>query len=537
MSKRSVQSPRIAGHAQEPLKRKVDATMAGKARTGRHKTATTPRAERRNIIPLPCFVLRASDGTLQQRIRQMIAEGIIAGRFRPGERLPSTRALARHLGVSRITVSLAYAELVAEDFLVAEGRSGHRVSATAPRPVLPVMPSGATKSETVLWGRFLSPLAHRQPIDLGKPPDWRSYRFPFVYGQADPTLFDHANWRLCVLQALGQRDFARMADDQFERDDPDLVEFAARHTLPRRGIIAREEEVLFTLGAQNALWLTVELLLGPGKQAAMEEPGYPPLRDLLRQSGARVHLLPVGRFGLAPDQVPKGIDVLFCTPSHQCPTGVTMPLAARKALLARAERDDFIIVEDDYDFENAHGQTPLPALKALDPCGRVIHVGSFSKSLFPGLRLGFLVGPAPFISAARRLRGAVLRHPPGLLQRAAAHFMALGHYDALLRRLAEAYSRRKQVMREALLAHGLDIAGPREGGGSSFWMRTRKGVAATALAEALRNDSVLIEPGRPFFGAPDTPDHYYRIAYSSISEDRIAQGIGKIAACLRLLGG
>jgi len=486
-------------------------------------------------IPVECFVLTPGAGTLQTRIRQMVAEGILSGRLRPGERMPSSRRMAAHLGISRITVTLAYADLVADDFLTAQGRSGYRVSEGAPQP----RPAGARpeRSDRVDWARVLG---HRSPvgaISMGKPADWRSYRYPFVYGQADPTLFDHANWRLCVLQALGQRDFPRMADDLFERDDAGLLDYTARHTLPRRGILARDDEVLITLGAQNALWIAAQLLLNPRRSAAIEEPGYPALRDILRETRCRVHMVAVGAQGLDPARLPSGLDALFCTPSHHCPTGATMPLAARQALLDRADAEGFVIVEDDYEFEIIQGRAPLPSLKSLDREGRVIHVGSFSKSLFPGIRLGFLVGPAPFIAAARALRATLLRHPPGLLQRAAAQFLSLGHYDAMLRRLTQTFARRREAMLRAVAAEGLEIAGQAgAGGGSSLWMRTPAGVPAAELAATLRAESVLIEPGLPFYGTPGTDDRHYRIAYSSITEDRIAPGIARIAARIRAMG-
>lgn len=477
-------------------------------------------------------------GTLQHRIRQMVAEGILSGRFRPGERMPSSRRLATHLGVSRLTVTLAYAELVADDFLHSKGRSGYFVSSTVPQPAGPD-PLAADGESAVDWARMLR---HRPPsgdLNRGKPRNWREYRYPFIYGQADPTLFDHANWRLCLIQSLGLRDFDRMSDDQFEQDDPGLLEYIARHSLPRRGILARPDEILVTLGAQNALWLAAQLLLNQRRSAVIEDPGYPGLRDILTQTRCRLIPVPVGPRGLVAGDLPDDIDALFCTPSHHCPTGATMPIEARHALLRAAQDRDFLIIEDDYEFEIAQGRAPLPALASLDRSGRVIHIGSFSKSLFPGLRLGFMVGPAPFIHEARALRATVLRHPPGLLQRAAARFLSLGHYDVMLRRLSRSFAARRAVMLAAIKAEDLIIAGASEDGGSSLWMRTPEGVSATELADALKPEGVLIERGAPFFSAPDAPDSFYRIAYSSIASERIPEGIARIAraqAALRRKG-
>lgn len=482
----------------------------------------------RMTIAVDSFFLRpGAQGTLQNQIRQFVAEGILAGRLNPGERLPSSRKLARHLGVSRITVSMAYADLVADDYLSARGRSGYFVSHTAPRPQ-DFDASPAMSADMVDWSRVLG-ARPVMSLRMNKPRNWRDFRYPFIYGQADPTLFDHRNWRACTLMALGARDFHGLADDRFEEDDPALIEYIARHTLPRRGILAGPDEILLTLGAQNALWLAAQLLLNQRRVAVIEEPGYPPLRDILNQTRCHVRYQPVGAGGLDPDGLRGDFDVLFCTPSHQCPTGVTMPLAARRALIDAAEAHNFLIVEDDYEFEIAHDRAPLPALKSMDGAGRVIHVGSFSKSLFPGLRLGFLVGAAPFIQQARALRATVLRHPPGLIQRAAAHFLSLGYYDALLRRTMRVFQDRRAAMVQAVIRHGLN---PDEGagsGGSSMWMRAPASVDTARLGLNLRARGVLIEPGAPFFASGHAPNNRFRIAYSSITAERIPEGIARIA--------
>lgn len=487
-------------------------------------------------MPIPAeafFLAPGALGTLQQQIQEMVAGGILRGRFRPGERMPSSRGLARHLGVSRITVTLAFTELVANDYLMARGRSGYFVSDGAPRP--PgfdlAAPPGA---DSVDWdratGRRFS--SHELPR---RSADWRGYRYPFIYGQADATLFDHHNWRQCALRALGRRDFEVLTDDFYEDDDRMLVEYIARTILPRRGIAARPAEVLLTMGAQNALWIAAAVLLGPERTAAVENPCYPGLRMILGQQGAEVRPVEVDAEGLPPDAVPGGVAAVFTTASHQCPTNATMPMGRRVALLDRAGRDGFLIVEDDYEFEMSFLKPAAPALKSLDREGRVIHIGSFSKSLFPGLRLGYLVASEGFIREARALRAAMLRHPPGHIQRTVAYFLALGHYDALIGRLNAAYRRRRMVMDEAIRANGLEVAGQGGFGGSSFWMRAR-GADTAALALRLRDRGVLIEPGRAFFAPGTAPGDTYRLAYSSIAQNRIAEGVALIAEELRRPG-
>ncbi|MGD9865738.1 MAG: PLP-dependent aminotransferase family protein, partial [Pseudodonghicola sp.] len=439
------------------------------------------------------------------------------------------RRLASHLGVSRITVTLAYTELVANDYLSARGRSGYYVSENAPVP--PVYSPPLRAADTVDWSRAIV-----QRFTGGdtpsKPGDWRGFRYPFIYGQADPTLFDHANWRQCALRALGQKDFAALTDDYHDRDDPLLVEYIARHTLPRRGIAARPEEILITLGAQNALWIASRVLLNRRRRAVIEDPCYHAQRDLLTHSGCRLTPVRVDADGLPPAAIPPGTDVIFTTPSHQCPTTATMPLNRRRALLERARELDALVVEDDYEFEMAFLAAPSPALKSLDQDGRVIYVGSFSKSLFPGLRLGYMVGSEPFIREARALRAAMLRHPPGHMQRTAAYFLSLGHYDSQIRRMGQALHDRRRTMETAIAEHGLTIAGRGVYGGSSLWMQAPAGVDTARLAARLQADSVFIEPGAPFFAGPDRPTRYYRLGYSSIPSSRIGDGITRIARAL-----
>lgn len=478
-------------------------------------------------IPVETFFLGTdAQGTLQAQIQQMIAEGILSGRFAKGERLPSSRRLAAHLGVSRITVTLAYTELQANDYLTARDRSGFFVSDTAPEP--PRFAPRHPAQDQIDWSRALG-RRYTGGATPEKPRDWSRYPYPFIYGQTDPKLFDHANWRHCALRALGQKDFQALTADYYDQDDPKLIEFITRHTLPRRGILAEPDEILVTMGAQNALWLAAQVLLTQRRTAVIEDPCFHALRDILMQSRCHLTAVPVDQDGLPPDALPAQADVIFTTPSHQCPTNATMPMARRQALLDKARAMGALIVEDDYEFEMSFLGSPSPSLKSLDQDGRVIYVGSFSKSIFPGLRLGYLVGPRPFIREARALRASVLRHPPGHMQRTAAYFLSLGHYDSLIRRMARVYAERRKVMEDALAQHGLQVEGRGVFGGSSIWMRAGPRVDIGQLAERLRPQGVLIEPGLPFFHRADPPRNYYRLAYSSIPAERIAPGIAILA--------
>ncbi len=473
------------------------------------------------------FLDPAFQGTLQGQIQQIVASAILSGRFEPGEKLPSSRRLAAHLGISRITVTLAYNELVADDYLSSVGRSGFYVSESAPISRLSNQPVPET-SDQVEWDRFITRRFTGTKL-VEKRSDWRKFSYPFIYGQADPDLFHQSNWRLCAHQALGRKEFDSLTTDYAERDDPELVSFIARHTLPRRGILARTEQILVTVGAQNALWMVAQILLSKGRKVAYENPGYPGLRDILRHAGSENIAVPVDQDGLPPDLLPRDLDVVFTTPSHQCPTTATMPMDRRHEILRLAREWDFLVVEDDYEFEMSFLKAPTPALKSLDEDGRVIYVGSFSKSLFPGLRLGYLVGSEQFIMQARALRHAILRHPPGNIQRTTAYFLARGHYDAMVRQMRNAYHQRRQVMDTVLQESPLKIAGSAGFGGSSFWVEAPDGIDTEVLGRELQDQGVLIEPGSPFFEPQSAPQNFCRLAYSSIGKNKIQEGVQRIS--------
>lgn len=498
------------------------------------RTNTAPRSQ--SSIPAEAIFLRGEpDQTLQARLIAGIVEFLLSHRIPSGTRMPGTRALAAALGLSRMTVTLVYQELVARGYLDSRPRSGFQVARDI--PALRVGLGGANDAaQEVRWGEWLKGGVERKRV-IRKPADWRSYPYPFIYGQGDPGLFDHAAWRDCARRALSAREFAELAFDLLTRDDPMLIDYICTRTLPRRGIMARPEEVLITVGSQNALFLAIDILARPDRLAVLEEPGYPDFVETLRRSDAPLQWVPVDSDGLDPASLPKGTRLVVATPSHNIPTGATMPLQRRLDLLARAETEDFLIVEDDYDFEMSYLAPPLPALKSLDREGRVIYLGSFSKSLFPGLRIGYLVASAPMIAAARETRAIMLRHPPTHLQRTTAHFLALGHYDAHVVRLREEMKRRRNEMIDALSGTDFSIAGTARDGGASIWLAAPEGVDSAMLADHARRLGVLIEPGAVFFETPPSPCRFFRLGYGSIPVDRIRPGLRQLQrACDEMRG-
>jgi GntR family transcriptional regulator/MocR family aminotransferase len=277
-------------------------------------------------------IKRHDHASLQTQIREALVSAILDGQLAREEPIPSTRRMAKSLGVSRNTVVLAYQGLLDDGYLQARERSGYYVAEKAletnakPRPAdvrrLPSS-SGADWTERLLK----HPAAQ---VNISKPLDWQSYAYPFIYGQVDHNLFPLAEWRDCARQALGKKWLGTWTNDTWAFDDPLLVEQIRRRILPRRGIMADDSEILITLGAQNALYLAVSLLVDKGSKVAMEEPGFPDIRNIFRLKTDNVALIPVGDQGMELTRALDDAELIFVTPSHQFTTTATMPLNRRK---------------------------------------------------------------------------------------------------------------------------------------------------------------------------------------------------------------
>jgi GntR family transcriptional regulator/MocR family aminotransferase len=228
-----------------------------------------------------------------------------------------------------------------------------------------------------------------------------------------------------------------------------------------------------------------------------------------------------------------GCDYVYVTPSHQFPTTVTMSLERRQALLERARARDFVIIEDDYESEIAHQGSPQPALKSLDRRERVIFVSSLSKTLAPGLRLGFMTGPAALIRQARALRRLMIRHPASNNQRTVALFLADGHYDALMRRLCNVYRERLSCAVAALAHHLPEFSINLTAGGTALWIKGPKSLDMGRIAKAALAKGVVIEPGDVHFLEQPGPANFLRLGVSSIATERIEPGIKLLADVVR----
>jgi GntR family transcriptional regulator/MocR family aminotransferase len=465
----------------------------------------------------------------QRQLREMIVSAILDDKLPLDIPLPSSRELARHLGIARNTVVLAYQQLIDEGYLVARERSGYYIDKT--------MLDGRVRVEPIKFDGEHSPPDWKRHIkfhpsqqrNIIKPVDWKKYPYPFLFGQLDPALFPVADWRDCCRQALSVSDIQDVTPDRIDVDDPLLIEQIQARILPRRGVWASRDEILITMGAQQALYILSDLLIGKGTRVGMENPGYPDARNIFELKSPRMVPLTVDEQGVVANSDLGSCEFVYVTPSHQSPTTVTMPLARREQLLKLAEENDILVIEDDYESEINFVGDPTPALKSLDASERVIYVGSLSKTLAPGLRIGYMVASRPLIEEARALRRLMVRHPPANNQRIVALFLSMGHHDSLIHRLSETYKNRWQVMGDALNRHLPESSRIPSFGGTSYWVEGPTGLDTRELKERARAAGILIESGEICFMQENPPQNFIRLGYSSISAKQIEPGIRKLA--------
>lgn len=461
---------------------------------------------------------------LQEQVRETLVRAILSGIFDAQTPLPSCRQLAAQLNVSRNTTALVFESLVSEGYLISRPRSGYYLHPDYQQAVANMPERARADAEHApQWCSRLK-ITPSQQESILKPAGWMHYRYPFIYGQPDTRQFPLASWRAAAGWLHGGARQPEWVVDHVDRDVPMLIEQIRTRILPRRGIAASADEILITLGSQNALYLLTRLLLARGTRVGVENPGFREAINTFQLSGCDIVPHAVDDEGI---QIAGArCDYYYVTPGHQVPTGVTMSKARRSQLLAHAAASDAVIIEDDYDSESNFTRNPLPALKASDAQGRVIYVSSLSKALSPGLRLGFMVADPELIDEARALRRLTYRHPPTNIQYQMAHFLAQGHYDSHLRRYRDDSARRWDRL-DAALRHLLPDCRPLPGSehANAFWLRAPAEVNTQQLTWRAAHAGVLIEPGARHFLDDAPPESYFRMGFHAIDPESIAPGV------------
>ena len=477
----------------------------------------------------PISIERDADQPLYQQLRDALEHQIATGALNPRLPLPSSRALARELGVSRNTVNTAYQELMAVGFIDAHPRRGFFVNAdlAVPTEEAPEPETGST----VDWSEHIRRRADIEMPEIAKVRDWARYPYPFVVGQVAAESFPRLAWSRALRQALDPPHVHYSLRDGVDDDDPMLVEALCKHVLPSRGIEVEPDQVLITLGSQQGLDLLAHTLLGAQRVVGVENPGYLDAWHIFARAGADLTPMRVDSGGLVPPEDLEGVDVLYLTPSHHSPTNVTLSIGRRKTLLATAERARSLIIEDDYDSEFRYEGSPTPALKALPGSQRVIYLGTFSKFLAPGLRLGYMVAEPELIAELRSQRRYRVRHAAGHTQRAMALLIENGRYQHTIRRRRTDLQRKWRTLRGALtdaLAWPIDPPP----GGVSIWLEGPPDLNAVELADRCLDAGVVIERGDIFFAEPEVNRNHLRLGFAAIDLDAIEPGVERFARCL-----
>jgi GntR family transcriptional regulator/MocR family aminotransferase len=429
---------------------------------------------------------RRTSTTLFEQIR----DAIVCGRLAPGDRLPTTRDLARDLGVARSTVTTVYGWLSGEGFLT--GRTGDGTFVADHH----VARAGRHRSTATGAAR-----PRRRIESPPRPAPRRGITIDLRTGRPDPSLFPIVEWRRCVNGALQ----APPPDYGHLEGLPALRRALAAWVRRSRGVSAAPEEVLVTAGAQQAFDLCARVLLARGDVVAVEEPGYTPARFAFGYHGARVEAVRVDEDGMVVDEIPRAARAVYVTPSHQSPLGVTMSPTRRRALLAAAAASDVVVIEDDYDTEYRHVDRPIEPLQRLDTSGRVVYVGSFSKTLSPSLRMGFVVAPEPVIAELTNARALADSQPPHLTQAALAAFISSGGLERHLRRSGRTYRARHELLSEhidRLYVDGVIERPFASHAGLHSTIELLPGTGAAAIADRLATRGVGLDPegGVVWFG-------------------------------------
>jgi len=460
---------------------------------------------------------------LSGQIYRQIRSAILDNRLRPGEPLPSTRDAAARLSVSRNTVATAYDHLIAEGFLTSRSGVGtfvsERVRGQDPEPAGAAVPLPTR----AIWDTI------RTPPVLSD----HDYEFDFRAGMPDAREFPYATWRALVSDQL--RDSA-VGPGAY--GDPaghlGLRVAIARHIAVSRSVHTTPEQVIITSGTQQALDVVARVVIEPGDVVAVEDPGYLSACLVFASLGARVVGIPVDDEGLQVDRLPDNAKLVFVSPSHQLPLGVRMSLPRRQALLAWADRVGSVVIEDDYDSEFRFTGRPIEPLHTLDSSGRVVYIGTFSKTMLPTLRLGFCVAPVGLVSPMRKAKYALDWHTAIPMQAALAEFIDRGLFARHLRRMRTIYQTRRELIAMALerdFSPYLQLISSVAGLHLTATMRSGGPGEARAWARRARGVGVGIRALSDFAITPSVTDGLV-FGYGMIATDRIDEGLKRLRASL-----
>ncbi len=476
---------------------------------------------------------RDSAVPLYQQLAAALRCAVLQKRLQPNQKVPPSRTLAQSLEISRVTVTQSYEQLVSEGYLETRRGAGTFVCAQLPEDYLhteSIERNAPASSNLTMLSRFGTDLLAGHPLTSPQP----QHRISFRYGNPATDLFPMTLWRRLLMRHCA----TSSALMNYSADAAGYVPL--RHAIAdylrrSRAVQCSPDQVIIVNGSQQALDLIARLTLDWGDWVAMEDPGYLGARYCFTGRGAKLQAMPVDADGVRVDalsQCRQSFKLLYVTPSHQFPTGATLSLARRLALLQWAQRTGTLILEDDYDGEYRYGDRPMPALQGLDRHNTVIYVGTFSKILFPALRIGYLVVPRAWISLVSRAKWLCDRQTPMLEQYALADFFTEGHFERHIRRTRHRYDQRRQVLVKALndsLGSSVTILG--ENAGIHLMAKIATPLPDTVVIQrAASADVGIISAQGYYLQRPKTGEFIF--GYAQLTENQIEQGIQRLAQVL-----
>jgi len=471
--------------------------------------------------------LSRSGAPLFRQLYVRLREAILSGAFRAGEKLPSTRELAEQLEISRTVVLFAYDQLLAEGFLVGHQGSGTYVSSAvnASRSV------GSKESAKLRLSRFgLAASAAWSRVNYPQRPA-RKLVYDFTSGISDIEIFPFEVWRRILLRCARRAPVSEL-DYGPAGGNAKLRGAIAAHLRRSRAVACDSSQVIVVNGSQQALDLICRVLIESGDRVALEDPSYQGTTEALRAAGARVIPVSVDNNGLNPAKLPAKGRLAFVTPSHQFPTGVILPLARRLALLDWANRGNSIIVEDDYDGEFRYDGQPLESLQGLDQEGRVIYIGTFSRTVFSTLRIGYLIAPKRLVRAFLAAKWLSDRQTATLEQETLAEFISSGMYERYLRRLRRRNAARRDALLSAIgsyLKDQVEVTGYEAGGHVVLW--PRRPISEKSIIERAAALGVRVY-GLSGYRLKKSSRSGIILRYSRMNEEQIREGIRRLSGAL-----
>lgn len=463
-----------------------------------------------------------------RQVYNQLRAAILSGELAPGSRLPPIRHLARVAAVARITIAHAYEQLEAEGFVESRAGSGTYVaSGVHPSPAADAAIDRSFLPTLTEWGR--DALALERPAERNYEADRPEIDFGF--GRSFAERFPYDIWRRLLSRYLSTDDAMLSRYGSAAGFFP-LRQAIADYLVRARGVRCRPDDVVIVSGAQQALDILARLLLNPGDEVLVETPGYRDAFALFRLHRTRLIYLPVDGDGLPVDRIPSDCTarLAFVTPTHQFPKGGTMPLSRRLALLEWAKAGDAIIVEDDYDGDLRYDGGSLAALQGLDRDGRVVYLGTFSKVLFPALRLGYLVLPPSLNTPFVRAKSLVDRGAPTLTQAAVADFLSEGHFERHLRQLRRQYGEKRMILVEALNEYlGERVSFSPVAAGLHIMLFAQSGVDEAELVREAAERGVRVYAGAPYHLEASPPPSIL-LGFSGLNESEIVEGVRRLAA-------